>query len=158
MKKVIKKTTTPTADVKPAVKPTVKLKKPVATAPDPITGKTPAETKVEKAQAAAKPSINKGKTTGMRVMAYQDFTLSKQADRKLSDDALAADWQREFPNARCQFNATIVAGVRRLFNAGKHGNQQLSAPKGGVLRYDDKGNVIAEKRRTRTAKADKAAA
>jgi len=107
-----------------------------------------ATAKKAKTAEPAKPSINKGKTTGMRVMQYQDHTLSIQHKRKLSDEALAKDWREEFPNAKGRFDAAIVAGVRRLFNAGKHGTQQIDPPKDGVARYED-GKPVAEKARAK---------
>jgi hypothetical protein len=143
--KKIKKTETPTEA------PKAEVKQPETKA----TTKTEAKAKTDK---PVKASINKGKTTGMRIMEYQDSTLAKNGKTKLSDEAMAKNWREEFPNARCQFTAEIVAGVRRLFNAGKHGSQKISAPDGGVKRYDENGAVIPERQRKAKAKAESVAA
>lgn len=132
------KKTTKTAEIPAAV---AKGKtKPATTSDAKVNAKEP------KTPVAIKPSINKGVSTNMRVMQYQDHTLSIQPKRKLSDEDLAADWRTEFPNAKGRFDATIVAGVRRLFNAGKHGSQQVQPPANGVSRYED-GKPVAEKKR-----------
>lgn len=149
IKKNKKDTVAPVSTAKAETKGKTKVKAEVKTSA-PV-----AEVKAVKAD--AKPSIHKGATTGMRVMQYQDHTLSIQGKRKLSDEDLAADWQAEFPHTRCQFTPAIVAGVRRLFNAGKHGSQQVMAPGDGVSRYED-GKPVAERKRAAKADAKSAAA
>ena len=153
-KKIVKKSApapTPSASAAPAPKP-----KPSAPEPKTTTAKATPEPKTSKTPPA--PSVNKGVTTGMRIMEYQDATLAKNHKTKLSDEAMAANWQTEFPKSRCRFTPEIVAGVRRLFNAGKHGSQKISAPDGGVKRYNADGEVIPEKRRAKAVKADATAA
>jgi hypothetical protein len=71
-----------------------------------------------------KPSKHVGRTTGMGIEQYQDYTLYINDDRdvltgrKLTDEQLCADWQWEFPDA-VMFIPFHVKGVRRDFVAGK---------------------------------------
>jgi hypothetical protein len=89
-------------------------------------------------EAAPRTGVNIGKTSGMRIMAFQDQTMADQHKNHLTDEELAAKWQAEFPNSRARFEERldIVRTVRRLFNEKRHGNQQLDPPDGGVKRYE----------------------
>lgn len=124
-----------------------KLKKVVGSAKAPITnakqetpastsaGKAPAKAKTtdktDKAEAKPKPvssGVNIGKTTGMRVMAFQDMTLARNDEPKfrLTDTELAKLWRDEFPQSRAVLNGrideNIVRGVRNLYNQGMQGH------------------------------------
>jgi hypothetical protein len=57
----------------------------------------------------------------LRVSEYQDYTFHVNAEkaRRLTDEALAADWRKQFPSA-VEFNVFHVRGARRDYNAGKH--------------------------------------
>lgn len=98
-----------------------------------------------------KASKNRGRTTGLPIMQYQDQTMANQAKAMLTDEELGANWAEEFPEARCQFaeRMDIVRTVRRLFNEKRHGNQQIFTDT-PVLRYGLEGKkrvVIAEETR-----------
>lgn len=99
-----------------------------------------------------------GATTGLGVMAYQNQSLVQNKKRKLTDSALALEWRREFPQAIATYTAETVAGVRGLYNKGKHGNDIPDPPLRG---YDEEGNELplwGEKSREReAAKAERAA-
>lgn len=69
-----------------------------------------------------------GKTSGMSVTKYQNKTLADNLKRHLSDEQLAADWRKEFPNARAEYTAETVRGVRSVYNRGKHGNDVPRTP------------------------------
>ncbi len=111
--------------------------------------------------AAERSGKNIGRTTGLRIMAYQDQTMSEQPTAKLTDEELAAKWQKEFPESRCRFEdrLDVVRTVRRLFNEGRHGTQELKAPKGGVARYELQGKqrvAVEEPKRSRGGRAAEA--
>lgn len=57
----------------------------------------------------------------MRVSEYQDYTFSinDSKNRRLTDEELAADWRKQFPNA-VAFTAFHVTGARRDYNKGIH--------------------------------------
>ena len=101
----------------------------------------------------------KGATTGMGVAEYQNYSLEQNRKRKKSDEVLAREWKKEFPNARADYTAETVNGVRNLYNLGKHAND---APKIPVPKFDDDGQAMpawgskAEERRA--AAEEKAAA
>lgn len=106
------------------------------------------------AEATERSGKNIGRTTGMRIMAFQDQTMANQPDKRLTDEELAAEWQAEFPDSRCRFEdrLDVVRTVRRLFNEGKHGAQELKPPKGGVAKYELQGRnrvEVAEPKRGR---------
>lgn len=91
----------------------------------------PAQAPVASAKAEDKGTrngVNIGKSSGMRVMAYQDHTLAINDDpkRRLTDTELAADWRKEFPESRAvkngRINEDIVRGVRNLYNQGTGGH------------------------------------
>lgn len=58
----------------------------------------------------------------MKVMEYQDYTLTQQVKNKKTDEELAADWRTQFPQA-VAFTPAHVGGARRDYNAGKHSKQ-----------------------------------
>ena len=99
--------------------------------------------------AAAKPAKKKaaggkftGKTTGLGVSAYQNKSILSNKKNKKSDKALAAEWRKEFPDAK-DYTADDIASVRRAFNRGKHGNEAPARP---IPEYDRNGNVVEEKK------------
>jgi hypothetical protein len=57
----------------------------------------------------------------MRVSEYQDYTFSVNdaKGRQLTDEELAADWRKQFPQA-VAFTAFHVSGARRDYNKGIH--------------------------------------
>lgn len=96
-------------------------------------------------------SIHRGLTTGLPVMKFQDQQLAAQPKTKLSDEALLEAMKKEFPQSRgliftgtMEQRLTIMRAVRHLFNEKRHGHQTIMPPDGGVKRYNDKGEVIAE--------------
>jgi hypothetical protein len=99
----------------------------------------PEKAKTEKTTKSVGPSRNRSIDTfeGVRmgIMAYQNHTFTIQDKRKMSDEELCADWQKQFPNA-VKFNTGHVAGARRDFNNGRHGKGQV-APKVSVPEYKD---------------------
>lgn len=113
-KKIIVASVTKDKAVTAATTASVKKTKPVVVAPP----------------AAAEPrnGVNIGKTSGLRVMAFQDLTLTRNDEPKyrLTDTELAALWRAEFPNSRAVQNGrideSIVRGVRNLFNQGTGGH------------------------------------
>jgi hypothetical protein len=136
--------------------------KPVAQAAAPAPAPTPKATATAKPAATPAASINRGRTTGMRVMQFQDQLLADNMKAKLTDAQLLEAMRKEFPNAKGKiFTADqetrlgIMRVVRRLFNEGRHGSQTIQAPKGGVPQFDAKGEVVEEKPRARRgAKVD----
>lgn len=125
----------------------------------PDTPKVTTETEKPKAKVKTPAvTINRGATTGMRVMQFQDQLLSSNYKAKLTDEQLLEAMKKEFPNAKGKiFTAdlptrlAILRSVRRLFNAGHHGKQGTVPPQ-PLPAFDAKGNPIAEVR-TRKAKA-----
>jgi len=129
----------------------MKIKKTVVTTTKPSakvnlkkTGKIAAE-KPQPEKSAAKPTddkaerngVNFGRTTGLRVMFFQDQTLATNDVAKrpaplahipgqLTDTELAKVWREEFPNSRAVLNGrideSIVRGVRNLYNQGTSGH------------------------------------
>lgn len=65
-----------------------------------------------------------GRTSGLGVTKYQNQSLETNLKRKKNDDELALEWKREFPDAKADYSAETVRGVRGLFNKGKHGNDE----------------------------------
>jgi hypothetical protein len=86
------------------------------------------------AASSTKNGVNFGKTTGMRVMAFQDHTLAvnDQPSKRLTDTELARLWREEFPNSRAVMNGriteAIVRGVRNLYNHGVSGHGTIGQP------------------------------
>lgn len=137
--------------------------KPVAQAAAPTPAPAPKATATaSKPAATPAASINRGRTTGMRVMQFQDQLLADNMKAKLTDAQLLEAMRAEFPNAKGKiFTADqetrlgIMRVVRRLFNEGRHGSQTIQAPKGGVPQFGAKGEVVEEKPRARRgAKVD----
>jgi hypothetical protein len=99
---------------------------------------------------------NRGIISNMRVMEYQDHTLdiNHKTDRRLSDEKLAKDWAREFPNSSCmqRRETKIVRGVRTLYNKGRH-RSGVGIPSRVSVPYDDKGQPIQKQSKKSTAKA-----
>jgi hypothetical protein len=97
-----------------------------------------------------KTGINIGKTTGMRVMRFQDysFEINDRQDRRRTNDELAADWRAEFPQSRAVLNGRItgemVAAVRALFNAGTNGHGTPGQT------HDSKPYVVVNGKRVKT--------
>lgn len=98
-----------------------------AASPIAKTGTQPAA-KAPQADKAERIGVNIGKSSGMRVMAFQDHTLARNDDPKfrLTDTELAKAWREEFPNSRAVLNGrideAIVRGVRNLYNQGTGGH------------------------------------
>lgn len=102
-----------------------------------------------------------GRTSGMRIMQFQDHTLMQQDKRRLTDEELGAEWAEEFPEARCQFaeRMDIVRRVRQLFNEGRHGKQE-QRPAKPVPKYEiqnGKRVAVVEEPRRRGKAASEAA-
>lgn len=134
------------------------------------TGKPVPGTKTSPAASAGRPSEvvaardgkHIGKSSGLRVMDYQDYTMTLQESRQLTDEELGADWSNEFPNTRCVFKdrMDIVRIVRRLFNEGKHGKQTRFPGENAVPRYElqnGKRVAVADENGGRGRKANGAA-
>lgn len=99
---------------------------------------TKAASKPQSAEASEKKSgANTGRSTGLRVMAFQDLTYetNDQARRpaplahipgQLTDDELAKVWREEFPNSRAvlagRITGEMVRSVRNLYNQGTGGH------------------------------------
>lgn len=83
---------------------------------------------VEAEKKAARSGVNIGKTTGMRVMAFQDMTFKRndEAKYKFTDEEIAKLWREEFPQSRAvlagRITADMVRAVRRDYNAGRGGH------------------------------------
>ena len=121
-----------------------------------VKDKDKAETKVKGTGGKAtvgkdKPSRYIGKTSNMRVAEYQNQTLSQNSKKKLTDEELAKDWRREFPNAK-DFTGDIVRSVRNAFNRGQHNNE---TPSNLVHEYDDDGDKLPLPKRGRKPAASK---
>jgi hypothetical protein len=118
------------------------------------------DVKAKGATATAKAPRNKGIRSGMKVMQYQDYTLSinHKADKRLSEPALAEEWAKEFPQSDCmqRQDTKMVASVRRLYNKGTHTKaQDGKAPDRLSVPYGDDGKVITKtvSKKDATAKA-----
>ena len=130
------------------------VKAPVATA------RAKRSTKGGDATAKAKstnPPRNKGVTSGMKIMEYQDHTLAvnHKSDKRLSDTGLADNWAAEFPQSECmqRRETGIVKSVRRLYNKGTHRSNQ-AVPTRLSIPYNDEGQPIeGRERKKTTAKA-----
>ena len=105
--------------------------------------------KVKSGRRAASPAgTNIGLRSGLSIMKYQNQTLEQNRKHRLSDEELAKDWCREFPNSRAVQNGSIdagmVAAVRSAYNRGKHGNNdgEPVPDKARVPQYDDDGEPM----------------
>lgn len=98
---------------------------------------------------AAKPAKEKkvvaskfiGKTTGLRVQAFQDRLMKDNYKAKLSDGELAKAMRAEFPGA-VAFTEAHVAGIRSQWNNGKRASQEGQAPAKRLAKFDDEGNEV----------------
>jgi hypothetical protein len=127
---------------KSVVKPTTKSVSRVVSGTKGVQ-KVPKEPKAAKGvvapteKSAERNGINIGRTTGLRVMAFQDLTLATNDVVKrpgqlahipgqLTDTELAKVWREEFPNSRAvqagRIDESIVRGVRNLYNQGTQGH------------------------------------
>lgn len=114
-----------------------------------------ADAKSEKKAKSTKPPKYTGRTSGLRVQAFQDQLLSKNYKAKLSDAKLATAMRAEFPNA-VAFTEKHVAGMRSQFNHGHRPTQEGVKPTNPLPKFDDEGNVItARARGPKKAKAEK---
>ena len=99
---------------------------------------------------------NRGITSNMRIMEYQDHTLdiNYKNNRRLSDTKLAEDWAKEFPNSSCmqRRETKIVRGVRTLYNKGRH-RSGVGIPSRLSVPYDDKGQPIQKESKKSDSKA-----
>jgi hypothetical protein len=97
--------------------------------------------------ASPKPRKFQGVKSGMKVMEYQDHTLTinNKSDRRLSDSGLADDWATEFPQSECmqRRDVKIVGSVRRLYNQGKHRKGQ-EMPKLKSVPYGEDGKILTK--------------
>lgn len=107
-----------------------------------------------------------GKTSGMRVQAFQDKLMKDNYKAKLTDAQLAAAMRKEFPNA-VAFEEKHVAGIRSQFNNGRRASQEGAKPAKPLPKFDDEGNEVnpragakktAPAGKAKTGKAKKAAA
>lgn len=87
-----------------------------------VTGAKVEKVKSGKGQPGAAAGRFIGRTSGLGVTKFQNQSLETNKKRKLDDEQLALEWKREFPNAKADYTAETVRGVRNLYNKGKHGN------------------------------------
>jgi hypothetical protein len=107
----------------------------------PAKAEVTAEPKKAKAAKKDTPSKYLGRTTGMRVMAYQDKLMRENYKAKLTDESLAEIMRAEFPMA-AKFTTAHVAGIRSQFNHGKRASQDGQPPAKMLTQFDDAGNPI----------------
>lgn len=127
-------------------------------APVPAPVETPIETPIETAAVPAPVAstfrglgLVAGIPAGCRRQAFQDLTLELNREMRLSDTQLAILWRCEHPQAPGRIDESIVSGVRRLYNAGKHTKLQM-VPATPVPQFNGSGEEISGRRR-RVAKA-----
>lgn len=99
------------------------------------------EAKKPKAAKKDVPSKYLGRTTGMRVMAFQDKLMRENFKAKFTDEVLAQKMRDEFPMA-AKFTVAHVAGIRSQFNHGKRASQDGVAPARTLTAFDESGNAI----------------
>jgi hypothetical protein len=128
-KKIAKKVAKPTL-VKGADKKVAKVEKPA---------------KAEKKAAAPKSTRNTGKTTGLKIAAYQDQLMQKNFKAKLTDEQLAAAMCAEFPNA-ITYTVNHVRGIRSQWNNGARASQEGVAPDKPLPEYGEDGSVVERRR------------
>ena len=112
---------------------------------------------VDGISAKSKPTRTKGINSGMKIMDYQDHTLSinHKSNKQLSETALAEDWATEFPRADCmqRRDVKIVGSVRRLYNQGRHTSSQGGVkPDRQSVPYSDEGKPITKAVKGRATK------
>jgi len=102
-----------------------------------------AEATEPKAKAAKKetPSKYLGRTTGMRVMAFQDKLMRENYKAKLTDERLAEIMRAEFPMAAA-FTTAHVKGIRSMFNHGKRASQDGQPPAKTLTEFDAQGSPM----------------
>lgn len=101
--------------------------------------------KAEKKAAAPKSTRNTGKTTGMKIAAYQDMLMAKNFKAKLTDEQLAAAMREEFPNA-IAYTVEHVRGIRSQWNNGARASQDGVAPEKVLPEFDDEGKPVERRR------------
>jgi len=106
-----------------------------------------------KAKTKGAPAVKRfaGETSGLGVAAFQNLTFAENLKKRLTDEQLAARWRKEFPGAK-KYTAEDVAGVRSVYNLGKHG--QTAPPDKKTPEYNDAGEALP----FRGEKSDKKAA
>ncbi len=82
-----------------------------------------------------------GKTSGLRVQAFQDKLMKDNYKAKLTDAELAKAMRVEFPNA-VAFEEKHVAGIRSQFNNGRRASQDSTKPAKPLAKFDDEGNEV----------------
>lgn len=87
-----------------------------------------------------------GKSTGLRVQAFQDQLMARNNKAKLTDAQLAKAMREEFPNA-VKFTEDHVAGIRSQWNNGKRASQEGKKPEKVTLRYNEEGEAISPRAR-----------
>lgn len=134
----------------PSTKKTA-VKKVVKLAPKTVAAKAAKTEKAPKAKAANGKFT--GKTTGLRVQAFQDKLMKDNYKAKLTDAKLAAAMRAEFPGA-VAFTEAHVAGIRSQWNNGKRASQEGAVPAKRLTAFDAEGNPVSA-RAGRKAGADK---
>ena len=119
------------------------------------TGAKVEKTKSGKGQPGAAVGRYTGRKSGLGVTKYQNQSIESNRKRKLTDEQLAHEWRDEFPNAKADYTAETVRGVRNLYNLGKHGNDKPSNP---VPQFDDAGQAMPFWGERAKAKGSKASA
>ena len=118
------------------------------------------EQSVSKSTKAKASLARRGTSSGMRIMEYQDHTLdiNHKTDRRFSDVKLADNWAKEFPFSEClqRRSVSIVRGVRRLYNTGRH-RSGVGVPTRLSVPYDAQGQPVKD-RQTKTKKVVEKAA
>lgn len=126
------------------VKKFKKVAKPVP-APGTKTAKTKAaKPAVEKKVKAPKATVFVGRTTGLRVGAFQDKLMERNFKAKLTDAQLAKAMREEFPNA-VKFEEKHVRGIRSAWNNGRRAGQE-GAPEKLLPEYGDDGKPVERRR------------
>lgn len=116
----VRKVTAPTTTAKAETKgTTVKPVKATANVKETAPAEPKAKAEPKTRQASKFISVDEVNGRRMRVSEYQDYTFSVNDTRRLTDEELAADWRRQFPNA-VAFTAFHVSGARRDYNKGIH--------------------------------------
>ncbi len=77
--------------------------------------------------------VMKGVATGMARMQYQDwlFEVNDRPDRRLTDDELAQEMNREHPLGKA-IPGSQVQSIRACYNAGRNGH---GPPRNGKLSH-----------------------
>lgn len=101
-----------------------------------------------------KVSKYKGRTTGLRVMEFQDSLFEANATAMLTDEELVAAWRAEFPNA-VVFTPFHVKGARRDYNIGKHSkkyaDRKPATPLAEVIITDGKRHFLTAETKPKAA-------